>query len=167
LIFGLYRHVRVKLGGEAYDFDRSSLMFSEVVEIENVTGLSFGEWQADLGRYSIRAIAGLLHVLRKRAGVPSDFAALDFAADDLDVIPLREDGTEMTAAQVAEDVQRRVAEAREGPTVPGDSPPGPGPAEITPGTSPGSPNGTESARGNGTGSPGPILTSSAATPTPG
>ena len=169
MIFSLYSRVRVKLGGESYDFDRSSLMFSEVVDIENATGLSFGEWQSELGRYSIRAVAGLLHILRKRAGVPSDFETLDFAADDLDCVPLHEDGSEFTPAEVAEDVARRIQEAREErPTSAPGSPAGENaPGETTASTSPSSLNGSESAPGNGDISPGPTSTSSAAPPTPG
>ncbi len=159
MIFSLYRHVRVKLGEEAYDFDRSSLMFKEVVAIEDATGLSFGEWQSELGRYSIRAVAGLLHILRKRAGVPSDFGALDFSADDLECVPLHDDGTEMTMAEVTEDIGRRARDAREVPTSAGEP--------ATASTSSPSPASTESAPGNGTSSPGPISTSSDAMPTPG
>ncbi len=169
MIFSLYRHVRVKLGDEAYDFERSSLMFTEVVAIEDATGLSFGEWQSELGRYSIRAVAGLLHVLRKRAGVPSDFETLNFSADDLECVPLHEDGTEFTMAEVTEDIGRRQREAREGPTSAAEpaataegQPPG-----TTANTSSPSPNGSESAPGSGTSSPGPTLTSSGAPPTPG
>jgi len=161
LIFSLYDHVRVKLGDEAYDYNRSSLMFTEVVEIEDATGLSFGEWQSELGRYSIRAIAGLLHVLRKRAGVPSDFRSLNFSADDLECIPLHEDGTEFTTAEVAEDVNRRIEEAREGrPTSAGE------PAD-TANTSLPSPSSSTSDPGNGKTSRGRTLKSTAAQPTPG
>lgn len=160
MIFSLYDHVRVKLGDESYDYDRSSLMFREVVLIEDATGLSFGEWQSELGRYSIRAIAGLLHVLRKRAGVPSDYGSLDFSADDLECVPLHEDGTEFTTAEVAEDVNRRIEEAREGrPTgVPGP-PAGDEPPAVTASISPSSPSGTASARGNGKSSRGRTLKS--------
>ena len=70
----------MKLGDERYVFDRSSLMFREVQEIEKATSLSYAEWEQQLGRYSITAVAALVHVLRRRAGVPSDFATLDFAA---------------------------------------------------------------------------------------
>jgi hypothetical protein len=160
LIFNLYPHVRVKLGSESYDFDRSSLMFKEVVQIEDATGLSFGEWQSELGRYSIRAVAGLLCVLRKRAGVPSDFGSLDFSADDLECVPLHEDGTEFTMAEVTEDVNRRIQGAQEGPPTSAGEP-------ATASTSPGSPASTASDHGSGTSSPGPTSTSSSGTPTPG
>lgn len=162
MIFNLYSRVRVKLGDEAYDFDRSSLMFKEVVDLENATGLAFGEWQAELGRYSIRAVAGLLHVLRKRAGVPSDFETLDFAADQLDVIPLHEDGTEFTAQEVADDIARRLKEAQNpDPTGGADSQP-----VTTAPTSRTSPGPTASAPGNGKSSRGATSGSSSRTRTP-
>lgn len=113
MIFNLYPRVRVKLADESYDFDRSSLMFTEVVEIENATGLSFAEWQSELGRHSIRAVGGLLHVLRKREGVASDFETMNFSAFDLECVPLHDDGTEFTVAEVAADIERRAKEARD------------------------------------------------------
>ena len=170
MIFNLYSHVRVKLGDEAYDFDRSSLMFTEVVDIENATGLAFGEWQAELGRYSIRAVAGLLHVLRKRAGVPSDFETMDFEVGQLDVIPLHDDGTEFTAQEVADDIARRLKEAQN-PGPPVAAVPAAGGEDLAPGTtaltSPGSLSGTESVPGNGSTSPGVTSTFSSGTLTPG
>ena len=168
MIFLYFRRVRVKLGDEAYDFERSSLMFTEVVELETATGLSFGEWQSELGRYSIRAVAGLLHVLRKRAGVPSDFDTLDFGAYTLDCVPLHEDGSEFTRAEMMEDIGRQNKEALEGhPTgAPGSAAGGDQPPGTTASTSSPSPNGSESGPSSGTSSPGPISTSSAGAPTP-
>ena len=167
MIFAIYPRVIVKLGDERYEFERSSLRFTEVVEIENASGLSFGEWQRELGRHSIRALAALLHVLRKRAGVPSDFETLDFAAYDLDVIPLREDGSEMNAQEVAEDITRRAKEAAEGPTAAPAGAPGPEKpiTASTPSTSLTLPSGSASAPGNGNGSPGKTSKSSKRQPT--
>ena len=157
MIFNLYSRVVVKLGEERYVFDRDQLKFTEVVEIEKATGLSFGEWQQELSRYSIMALGGLLHMLRKRAGVPSDFETMDFNAYDIDVIPLHDDGREFTEEDVAEDIKRRMDEAANPvPTTAGpaaDSGENPAP-ETTPGTSRTSRNGSGSAPGNGSGSHG-------------
>jgi len=158
LIFSLYTRVLVKLGDERHVFDRSQLMYTEVREIQKVTGQSYGEWQQDLGRYDIGAVAALLHVLRKRDGVASDYKTMEFAAADLDVIPLHDDGAEFTAAEVAADLAKRAAEAEAGP--------GPTPAAAgqdaaqaensqtqRTSTNPSSPNGSTSGPGNGTASP--------------
>lgn len=156
MIFNLYPKVVIKAGDERRVFDRDSLMFTEVVEIEKATGLSFGEWQTELGRYSITAVAALLHVLRKRDGEPSDFETMNFAAYGLDVVPLHDDGREFTAEEVAEDLKRRAEEAANlVPTTAGDpviSGEGPAPG-TTAGTSLTSPNGSASAPGNGNTSP--------------
>jgi len=158
LIFNLYDRFKVKLDGEEHVFDRSRLMYTEVAEIEKVTGLSFGEWDRELTRHSITAIAALIHVLRKRADMPSDFATMQFNAASLEIAPLRDDGTEMTPAEVTADMVKRMAEKAAGPgptrgdaaAVPAEAPV----LEATTITSPSSPNGSGSGRGNGSSSPG-------------
>jgi hypothetical protein len=82
----------VKPGDERHIFDRAELMYTEVQEIEKVTGSSFAEWERELGRYSITVIAALLHVLRKRDGHASDFASMQSAANDLDCVSMHDDG---------------------------------------------------------------------------
>lgn len=166
MIFSLYSRLKIRIGqDEEHIFDRGRLMFTEVAEIEKVTGLSYGEWEQALARYSISAVGALLHVLRKRDGIADDYATMQFNAAELDVVPLHEDDTEFTAAQVAADLARRAAEAKaEGPTpaaAGAAAPEGASPA-TTP-TSPASPNGTTSAPGNGTASPG--MTSASSRPT--
>lgn len=154
MIFAFYPKVAVKLGDERYEFDRNSLMFTEVVDIETVSGYSYGEWEQDLRRYSIRAVAALVHVLRKRAGVPSDFETMNFAADDLDVVPLHPDGREFTAQEVADDIGKRLEEAKV-PTGAATAAPAETPStESTESTSLISPASITSAPGNGNGSAG-------------
>jgi hypothetical protein len=153
LIFNLYPRVLIKVGDERRVFDRATLMFTEVAEVEKVTGLSFGEWQAELGRYSITAVGALLHVLRKRDGGEDDFETMNFGAYDLDVVPLHDDDTEFTAEEVAADLAKRLEEAQNPvPTIAADlaasgESPEPG---TTAGTSPSSPGNSGSVPGNGT-----------------
>jgi hypothetical protein len=168
VIFSLFSRVAVKLGDETHIFDRARLMYSEVAEIEKVTGLSYGEWERELARYSITAVAALLHILRKRDGKASDFASMQFNAADLDVVPLKDDDTEMTPADIAADLARRQAEAElaANPTPGADEvPPAVPPVPDTTATSLSSPSITTSARGNGTSSHGATSSSSALTPT--
>lgn len=159
MIFNLYDRVLVKLGDERHEFDRRKLMYTEAAEIEKVTGLSYAEWSAQLGKASITAIAALLHVLRQRDGQPSDYKQMQFAAADLEVVPLHDDGSEFTAQEVVEDLARRVKDAAEknslDPTsAAGDAPAAAQSAGATTGTSPSSPNGSASGPGNGSTSPG-------------
>jgi hypothetical protein len=159
MFFSLYPRVVVKLGdGERHIFDRRSLMFTEVQEIEKVTGQSYAEWGQQLEKYSITAVAALLHVLRRRDGMPSDFASMQFAVDDLDVIPLHDDDREFTPGEVVTDLNKRAEDATRGNGV------GPTPAVAGPDAAPAAdhpttastnrslPNGSGSGRGNGTGS---------------
>jgi hypothetical protein len=160
LIFNLWSRVAVKLGEERHVFDRATLMFDEVQEIERVTELSYAEWQRELARYSITAVAALLHILRKRDGMPSDFKTIQFAVADLDVVPLHDDDSEYTTEEATAELQKRLTGAAPpngaGPTraANGQDSPSAAPAPTPPGTPtpPSSPPVTASARGNGTGS---------------
>jgi hypothetical protein len=142
-------------------------MFTEVVEIEKASGLSFGEWQTELSRYSLMAVGALLHMLRKRAGVPSDFETMQFPVDGFDVVPLHDDGSEFTAQEVADDITARLAAVAS--PVPTTAAGSAADANLVPGTmtstSPTSPNGSGSGRGNGSGSRGGSSRSSRRTPT--
>ena len=170
MIFNLYSRLKVKLGDEEHIFDRSRLMYTEVAEIQKVTGLSYGEWERELARYSITAIGALVHVLRKREGQPSDFATMQFNAAELDVVPVRDDGTELTPAEITAELVARMeaAKAGPGPTRGGEATVA---AEESPAattiTSPSSPPATASGRGSGSGSRGRTSASSRRTPTPG
>ena len=158
MIFNLYSRVVIKLGDERHVFDRQRLMYTEVAEIEKVTGLSYGEWERELARYSITAIAALVHVLRKREGQQGDFATMQFNAAQLDVVPVRDDGTELTPAEITADLAKRMADAAAGPgPTRGDAAAVAAEAPVLEATtviSPSSLNGSTSARGNGNGSRG-------------
>jgi hypothetical protein len=175
LIFSLYPRVKLKLGGEEHVYDASRLMFTEVAEIEKVTGQTYMEWERSLHKYSISAIAALLHVLRKRAGTPSDFLTMEFNAADLECIPLREDGTEFTAPEIVEDIRKRLnppaeepdptTAAAEGGTTTDQAPEPQAPATTTNGISPISPLSSASSPGNGSTSPGVISSAAGLTST--
>jgi hypothetical protein len=157
LIFSLYGRVKVKLGDdESYIYDRKRLMYTESDEIERITGWSYGEWAEQLSRYSIKAVAALLHILRKREGRPSDFATMQFNAAELDVVPLHEDDTEFTAEEVAADFRKRLEAAQEAanPTSGTDGSAAPPGARETSGSSRSSPSGSGSGPGSGSSSPG-------------
>lgn len=174
MIFSLWPRVAVKVGDERHVFDRATLMFTEVQEIERVTSLSYAEWERELGRYSITAVAALLHVLRKRDGMPSDFQTMQFAATDLECVPVHEDGTEYTTEEASAELLKRIADAQggngngAGPTLAADAQDslsggtGSTPPRLT---SPSSPPVTASAHGNGNGSRTPTGSSSKRTRT--
>jgi len=156
LIFSLYGRVKVKLGDdESYVYDRKRLMYTETDEIERITGWSYGEWAEQLSRYSIKAVAALLFVLRKRDGQSGDFATMQFNAAELDVVPLHEDDSEFTAEEVAADFRRRLDAAQEAAN-PTSVTGGSGTPPVTAATStlsPSSPSGSGSGPGSGTSSP--------------
>jgi hypothetical protein len=157
MIFALFPRVAVKLGpGERHIFDRATLMFTEVQEIEKVTGLSFAEWQDGLNRGSITSVAALIHILRRRAGTPSDYKSMQFAADDLDYVPVHPDDREYTRAELAAEISRLLDIANNGvgptPAAAGLAAAPEETAPTTASTNPSSPNGSTSAPGNGSSS---------------
>jgi hypothetical protein len=173
LIFRLFTRVAVKLGDERHVYDRKTFTFADAQRVEEAAGLAYPEWEFQLGRGSVTAVAALLHVLRVRDGQPSDFKTMSFNMADLDAVPLHDDDSEYTAGQVAEELDRRVREARDA------NDPGPTPAAGAPAlpsgedrsappwpTSPSSPAATASARGNGTSSRTRTSSSSRGTLTP-
>lgn len=168
MIFSWFSRVVLKLGDESHIFDRERIMLNEVMEIEKLTGLSYMEWRIELERFSMKGIAPLLHILRKRDGQASDFATMQFNVAALDVLALRDDDTEMTGAEMLADIERRKAEAEaEANPTPGADAASPAvpPMPDTTGTSHASPNGTGSGPGSSTGSPGETSSSSKPTPT--
>jgi hypothetical protein len=171
MIFTLYPRVLVKIGeDERHVFDRSRLMFTEVAEIEKVTGLAYPAWLDGLGEYKITAIAALIHILRKRADMPSDFGSMQFNVADMDCVPLHDDGTEFTMDEMRMDLAKRVADAQKaadpGPTRAAASAVAPEDSPAMTGTSLSSPNGSGSAHGNGSTSRGRTSASAARSSTP-
>jgi hypothetical protein len=171
VIFGLYSRVKLKLGDEEHIFDQSRLMLTEVTEIEKVTELSHDEWKWQLGRGSVTAVAALLHILRKRAEIPSDFKTMQFNVAQLEIVPLHEDDSEFTPEEVTADLQRRMdeAKAQQNGAVPTSataaSAVAPEDPKGTTITSPSSPPAITSVHGNGSSSPGVTSRSSRRTRT--
>src|SRR5258706_14756978 len=151
MIFNLYGRVLVKVGeDERQIFDRERLMFTEVTELEKITGDTHLEWDRQLRLGSITAVGALLHILRKRDGQASDFATLQFNAayPHFDVVPLHEDDSEFTKEEIEADLKKRMAEQAEAvnpptPAAAGGAPEnGSWPANST--TRPSSPSGSGS-----------------------
>ena len=183
LILGLYPRVSISLKAEdgtqeAHVFDRSRLMYSEVAEIQKVTGLSYGDWEQQLAQFGITAVAALLHVLRKRDGMPSEFATMQFNAASVAVAGLKEDGTEYTQEEAAAELVKRVKERAGEDAAAAGNGAGPTPSAAatvapetgsipdTTSTSLPSPANSASGRGNGKSSHGRTSASARATSTP-
>jgi hypothetical protein len=172
LIYQFFSRVAVKLGDESRTWDRKTFSYADAVRVEEATGMSYPEWEWRLERQSVTAVAALLHVLRLRDGVPSDFKAMAFNMSDLVSVPLHDDDSEYTADEVAEEIIRQTREAQAaadpGPTRaaagPEPLPEGEGPASPRP-TSPSSPASTTSARGSSASSRTRTSSSSRKTPT--
>jgi hypothetical protein len=161
MIFNLYQRLAIKVGDdERHIFDQKRLMFTEVAEIEKISGLSYAEWATELGRYSAAGIGPLVHILRKREGQSSDYATLQFNMAEFSAVPLKDDDSEFTPEEVAADLVKRMEKVN------GDAGPilaaaaavapesGPG-LTLAPSTKDSSPRSSTSVPGNGASSPTP------------
>jgi hypothetical protein len=172
MIFNLFPRVVIEIGdAEQYVYDRARLMYTEVAEIEKVTGQSYMDWSRDLGQFRITAIAGLIHVLRKRESVPSDFLSMQFNAADLDVTPIHEDGSKYTQDEMTAELRERKdkaeAELNGGPIRASAGAGAAGSHPISaPSTPASSPSTSTSGPGNGTGSAMPNSSAASSTSTP-
>lgn len=60
--------MKISVDGTTYDFDQSRLMLSEARLIERNTGMTIPRWQKALDEFNSDALAGLVLLLRRRAG---------------------------------------------------------------------------------------------------
>lgn len=60
--------MRVSIGGEFFEYDQNRMMMAEMLELEDATGLAYGEWQTGLSKMSAKSLAALAWLLWHRAG---------------------------------------------------------------------------------------------------
>ena len=60
--------MKISVDGTSYDFDQGRLMLSEARLIEKNTGMTIPRWQKALDEFNSDALAGLVLLLRRRAG---------------------------------------------------------------------------------------------------
>lgn len=70
--------MKLTIDGQHYEFDMDRLLFSEMAFVQKKTGLKLQEWQRGLNEMDAFALAGLVYIVRKRAGEQPDWDTLDF-----------------------------------------------------------------------------------------
>ena len=84
--------MKIKVDGTTYEYDAERLLFSEAAFVQKKTGLKLQEWQKGLAEMDAYAVAGLVYILKKRAGEQPDWDSLDFDIAGLEFVA--EDGVE-------------------------------------------------------------------------
>ena len=84
---------QVKIRGEVYDADPGKIRFSEAKAIENVTGLTYTQWDALLAAGSATAAQALVWVLMRRTNPDLRFDDVeDLAMDDIEFTTIPDPG---------------------------------------------------------------------------
>jgi hypothetical protein len=113
-------------GDQVWPFKPDRLLTTEAEAIEKVTGLTFGEWGAELMKGGAAARRSLVWVLRKRQDPPLRYRDVDFPVGDLLVEYDPEEKAQIRQAIAADpsltDEQREQAAAELGPEEPEPDP---------------------------------------------
>ena len=91
--------IKVVIKGEAFSFDNERYSMSEAIAIEEGLGLPFHEWKTSLYAGSVKALAGLVWLVLKRAGRDTTLKDIISGAYDLsedDIAVEREGGPDPT-----------------------------------------------------------------------
>ena len=79
--------MKIKVDGKVYEYDRTRLLYSEFAFVQKKTGLKLLAWQAALDEWDAEALAGLVYILRRRAGEPVEWDGLEFDLASLEIVP--------------------------------------------------------------------------------
>jgi hypothetical protein len=83
--------IRVSLAGDRWEFSEDTADSSELVDLENATGWTTGEWQDAVNRGSMRGLVALVWLLRRRTEPDLPLNDVKFRVADLKVEFLTEE----------------------------------------------------------------------------
>lgn len=70
--------MKISVDGKSYDYEPGKLMLSEARQLQRHTGQTLAEWQHGLNVLDADSVAGLVWLLRRRAGEDLSFDELEF-----------------------------------------------------------------------------------------
>lgn len=80
--------MRISVEGRVFTFDEDEAENTELMAIEDATGLTITEWSDAVNRGSMRAITALVWILRRRDGEPDlAYGDVTFKAASLALLP--------------------------------------------------------------------------------
>jgi hypothetical protein len=118
---------KLEINGENFEYDFSLTPLAEAVALEHATGMRFAEWEEEMGLGSVKAMAGLIWMVWRRAGRDVSFADMMSGEVEIDL-----GGFLASMAEIGEQAKKAKAEAAGNPTGAGH----PGDPAGTPSTSP-------------------------------
>jgi hypothetical protein len=100
----------IEIDGKTFSYDDDSLMSTEMEVIQHHTGMTYTDWLNGLARQDIKALNGLVWVVRSRAGEPEGFGEYAYnlrsiVVRDLDAPDEAVDPTPTTSDESPPDVE--------------------------------------------------------------
>jgi len=78
--------LQVKVNGVEYEFSEATLTNREAMELEKVTGVTFGEFGTLLEKGSAVALTAVVWLLQKRDNPSLKFSEVEFSFDNFEVV---------------------------------------------------------------------------------
>lgn len=89
--------MKVIVDGTTYTWDPTRMLYSEAAFLQKTVGMKLTEWQKALQDQDVFAAAGLVYLMKKRAGETPDWDTLDFDVNTIRYIPESTDEVEEPA----------------------------------------------------------------------
>lgn len=77
--------MKITVDGTVYDFDQARLGMREAYRLQEQTGMNLQRWQTGLVESDVKALAGLVFLLKTRAGETVDWDTFDFDLGSLEI----------------------------------------------------------------------------------
>jgi hypothetical protein len=76
---------KIRINGEAFDYDQSHHPMSEALAIEEAMGMRYVDWEAELAAGSMRAMCGFVWLVWRRGGRDVDIKSILSGATEIDL----------------------------------------------------------------------------------
>ena len=88
--------MKVSINGEHFEYDQNRMLMTEMLQLEDATGLAYGEWQSGLSKMSAKSLGALAWLLWHRAGREVAWADITSGAVELNLADIGFDSDEET-----------------------------------------------------------------------
>ena len=81
--------MKVSIAGEHFEFDPQRKLMKEMLELEEATGIPYGQWEAGIASGSAKSLGALAWLLWHRAGRSVPFADIVSGAAEINLAEMK------------------------------------------------------------------------------